>query len=395
MTNFILFDDGRRISLRPLTFLRPVSEIRSGIVTMKEKWENYLKQPVSYLTEPYLQEKFPLHVASNNILINSGVYPNRLLLDEILSLDADSVLMKNNQIIAIHLTAEDLKLFKLGKAPNLMTRECMSTVKQILNTWDIFSNNKSAIIEDFDLLTKNRKSAELPPTNQLLGNQIFIEQGATIHCSSINTLHGPVYIGRDAIVMQGSHIEGPVAICDNAIVKMGSLLYPGTTVGPYCKVGGEISNSVLFSYSSKAHYGFLGDSVIAEWCNLGAGTTCSNLKNNYETVKQWNSADNRFITTGLQFCGLVMGDHCKTGISTMFNSGTTVGVYSNIFGPGYQRNFIASFSWGGTSGFRKHKPEEAIETARAVYTRRNLNYTETEQSILNEVFQITSKVRFL
>lgn len=393
MINFILFDDQSRISLRPLTFFRPVSEIRLGILTITEKWEIHLQSLVSHLTEIYLQEKFPLKVGADNFLINASVLPSQELINEILSLEADTALQFEETFIAIHLTAERLKHFTSGEAPELDSIKVKSAFTKITNTWDITRFNKKAIEDDFRLLTHNRKSAKISPTNQVLGNNLFIEEGATVECSTINTLKGPVYIGKHAEIMPGCHIEGPVSLGDHSVLKMGALIYPGTTIGPWCKAGGEISNSVMFSYSSKAHDGFMGDSVLAEWCNLGAGTTTSNLKNNYELVKQWSYSENKFVNTGLQFCGLVMGDHCKTGISTMFNSGTTAGVCSNIFGAGYQRNFIPSFSWGGTSGFKPHEFNKAILTAKAVYARRELPFGKTEEDIFKAVFELTLENR--
>ncbi len=395
MSNFILFDDQSRVSLRPLTFFRPISAIRIGILTISEKWEIYLQQPVSFLTEMYLQEKFKLKVGTDNFLINGSVLPNKEIISEILSLDSDTSLVHEGSIIAIHLTAENLKHFTLGSSPELNSRNVKSLFYKISNTWDIFGINKKAIAEDFQLLTNGRKSADISPTNKILGNNLFVEEGASIECSTINTLKGPVYIGKQAEVMQGCHIEGPVALCDHSVLKMGTLVYKGTTIGPWCKAGGEINNSIMFGYSSKAHDGFLGDSIISEWCNLGAGTTTSNLKNNYEPVKQWSYSETKFVSTGLQFCGLVMGDHTKTGISSMFNSGTTAGVCSNIFGVSYQRNFIPSFVWGGNSGFRKHKLDEAMETAKAVYARRELTFDANEENIFKAVYDLASDNRLL
>ena len=395
MPNFILFDDDSRISLRPLTFFRPVSEIRIGILTITAKWELQLQSTLSFLTEPYLQEKFPLKVGTDNYLINSSILPNKELVTEILSLSTDTSLIKNEAIIALRLSAENLKQFRQGIAPELKNRIAESHFIKLSNTWDIFGNNKKAIVDDFTLLTNNRKSGRISPTNQILGNNLFVEEGATIECSNINTLKGPVYIGKNAEIMQGCHIEGPASIGDHAVLKMGTLLYKGTTIGPWCKAGGEINNSVMFGYSSKAHDGFMGDSVIAEWCNLGAGTTTSNLKNNYEPVKQWSYGKSKFVNTQLLFCGLVLGDHCKTGISSMFNSGTTVGVCSNIFGVNYHRNFIPSFVWGGNSGFRKHKLEEVMETAKAVYARRELPFDSVEEGVFKAVFELAGENRLL
>jgi len=390
MPNFILFEDNSRISLRPLTFFRPVSAIRIGILTINEKWEIFLNHPVSFLTDIYLQEKFPLRVGSDNFLLNGAILPNMDLINEILLLEPDTTLMQNDTVIALHLTAENLKHFNSGTAPDLKNKQSTVTYTKIQNTWDLIRYNTQAIVDDFELLIRNRKSANISDSNHVIGNNIFVEEGASIECSSINTLHGPVYIGRNAEVMQGCHIEGPVSIGEHAILKMGALIYKGTTIGPWCKAGGEISNSIMLGYSGKAHDGYLGDSVIAEWCNLGAGTITSNLKNNYEPVKQWSYLENKFVDTGMQFCGLIMGDHCKTGIGSMFNSGTTTGVCSNIFGVNYQRNFIKSFVWGGTSGFRNHKLSEVIDTAKAVHSRRELPFSLIEENIFHKVYELTA-----
>jgi UDP-N-acetylglucosamine diphosphorylase/glucosamine-1-phosphate N-acetyltransferase len=395
MVNFILFDDHSSISLRPLTFFRPVSAVRIGILTIYEKWEKHLRYPVSFLTEMYLQEKFPLRVGNDNFLINGSILPNQDLITEILSLDADTSLINDDIVIAVHLTAENLKHFRQGTVPELNSKKIKSSYIKINNTWDIFGQNKKAIIDDFKIITKGRKSAEISSTNQVLGDNLFVEEGVSIECSTVNTLKGPVYIGKHAEIMQGCHIEGPVSLGEHSVLKMGTLVYKGTTIGPWCKAGGEINNSVMFGYSSKAHDGFMGDSVVGEWCNLGAGTTTSNLKNNYDAVKQWSYRENKFVSTGLQFCGLVIGDHSKTGISSMFNSGSTAGVCSNIFGVNYHRNFIPSFVWGGNSGFRKHKLEEAMETAKAVYSRRGIPFDAVEEKIFKSVFELTSDNRLL
>lgn len=395
MPNFILFDDESRFLLRPFTFFRPVSEIRCGILTIREKWEKLLSSTLSFLTEPYLQPKYKLTVASDNLLINSCLLPDLVLASEILSLPADTVMQQNNFVIAIRLSAENLRLFSEGHSLPLQQYESNTYLRKLIHTWDITEKNAEELVHDFKLITTGRESQMLPLDNQHVGDNIFIEEGAQILFSTLDATSGPIFIGKEAHIMPGSHVQGPAAICEHATLKMGSLIYGGTTIGPWCKAGGEISNSIMFGYSSKAHDGYLGNSVIGEWCNLGAGTTCSNLKNNYQTVKQWDYAKNRFTDTGLVFCGLAMGDHCKTGINTMFNSGTTVGVCSNVFGSGYQRNFISSFAWGGTAGFRKHKIEEAIATAQVVYARRGLEFGLIEQNIMRSVGMITSENHFL
>lgn len=395
MLNFILFDDMSRNKLRPFTFLRPVSSIRVGILTIAEKWNIFLQSETSYLTEPFLQEKYRIKVSLDNILINGSILPDTNLVSEILELQPDHALMKDGLLVAIRLTSENLKFFAEGNPNKVTNIEYRNTLNQISNTWDIISYNKKSIQDDFEMLTAGRVSQPLSKSNSLIGNSIFLEDGCSIECALIDTRQGPVYVGKNAVIMPGAMIEGVTAIGENATVKMGAQLYSGTSIGPWCKAGGEISNSVLTAFSAKAHDGYLGDSVIGEWCNLGAGTITSNLKNNYETVKQWSYADHRFVETGMQFCGLVMGDHSKSGINTNFNSGTTTGICSNIFGTSYQRNFIASFAWGGTSGFRKHKLSEVLSTAKSVFARRHLEFSKVDENIITHVFNITLNDKYL
>jgi UDP-N-acetylglucosamine diphosphorylase/glucosamine-1-phosphate N-acetyltransferase len=264
--------------------------------------------------------------------------------------------------------------------------ESGSDVLKINNTWEIFQYNGRALQEDFQLLTAGRNSQPLSDSNRHTGNQLFIEEGAKIECSILNSSTGPIYIGKEAEIMEGCMIRGPFSLGDHSTVKMGAKIYGPTTVGPHCKVGGEINHSVFFGYSNKAHDGFMGQSVIGEWCNIGADTNTSNLKNTYEDIKLWNYADKTFVDTGLQFCGLIMGDHSKCGINTMFNTGTVVGISSNIFGPGYQRNFIPSFVWGGTSGLKAYDVNKAIAVARRVYARRNKEFTEVDEQILRSAY---------
>jgi UDP-N-acetylglucosamine diphosphorylase/glucosamine-1-phosphate N-acetyltransferase len=256
--------------------------------------------------------------------------------------------------------------------------------------WDIFYKNEAAIVEDFHLLTKNKKSQELSSSNNVLGKEnIFIEKGARIECTILNATTGPIFIGKDAEIMEGSVIRGPFALCDHAQVKMAAKIYGPTTIGPYCRVGGEVNNSVFLGFSNKAHDGFLGHSVIGEWCNLGADTNTSNLKNTYDSVRLWSYSKQTFVATNLQFCGLIMGDHSMSGINTMFNTGTVVGVNANIFGSGFQRNFIPSFSWGGTSGHSNYNLKKAMEVAELVYKRRNRVFDETEKELLSNVYHLT------
>jgi len=389
--NIILFDNFRRSNLLPLTYLRPVAEIRIGIMTIREKWEKYLDQKTSTLTESYLRKKFPIIREDDNIMINGSVCPNKDLVGEILSLKTGEILFQGDAIIAMRLHSVDLDSMDDEKVDETNMVESKSSLLKITNTWDIFSNNGEAIKNDFDLLTNQRKSEPVSKSNQVLGDNIFLENGAKVECSVLNSTNGPIYIGKDAEIMEGSLIRGPFSLGDQSVVKMGAKIYGPTTIGPFCKVGGEINNSVFFAYSNKAHDGFMGQSVIGEWCNIGADTNTSNLKNTYENIKLWNYADQTFVETGLQFCGLIMGDHSKCGINTMFNTGTVVGINSNIFGSGYQRNFIPSFSWGGTSGIKPYHIDRAISVARKVYQRRGLDFNQVEEDILRDIFNLTKE----
>ncbi|NOQ27073.1 MAG: glucose-1-phosphate thymidylyltransferase [Bacteroidales bacterium] len=393
--NYILFDDKSWNNLLPLTFTRPVCEIRAGILTIKEKWEKYLDAKMSYITQEYLQVKYKLNVEDENILINGSVIPTNDLLSNIKNLNTNEVLVKNNKTIAVKLEKQDLKSFNYNEIDKYNKREYSDKLVEIIWPWDIFSTNGENIISDFELLTKDRKSAKISNTNNLLNAEnIFIEEGAKLEFTTLNATMGPIYIGKNAEVMENSVIRGPFALGEKSVVKLGAKIYGPTTVGPFSKVGGEINNSVIFGYSSKAHDGFLGNSVIGEWCNLGADTNNSNLKNNYTEVRLWNYETERFKKTGLQFCGLIMGDHSKCAINTMFNTGTVVGVNANIFGDGFPRNFIPSFSWGGASGFTVYGIKKAFEVAELVMARREKELNETEKDILKEIFERTSKYRY-
>ena len=344
--NYILFDGSERDNLLPITFTRPVADIRTGILTIKEKWEKYLGTTVSFKTEGYLCEKYPTVIGSDNILINGSIFPIGELVFQINKLLPGQLLKKGELEIAIR---PDSKLDDVSNIASYQIIETNIDFLKLENIWDIFSLNPQAILDDFELLTKNRNSCKVSNTNFIIGdpNLIFFEEGAVAEFTFLNTTDGPIYIGKDAEVMEGSKIRGPFALCEHSTVKMDAKIYSGTTIGPHSKVGGEISNSVILGYSNKGHDGFLGNSVIGEWCNLGADTNISNLKNTYDFVRLWSYSRNTFTNTGLQFCGLIMGDHSKCGINTMFNTGTVVGVSSNIYGAGYQRNFIPSFMWAG------------------------------------------------
>lgn len=388
--NYILFDGDRRNSLLPFTYTRSVADIRLGILTIREKWEKQLGFTTTTITEEYLEEKYPMVEMDENVLINASFIPSKNLVNCIKKLTDHQAIFQGDELIAFFTTQtqEQVDFDTYHKI------EFDEDLLQIKNTWDLFSLNEQAIQSDFELITEGKKSQPIPDGVQAIQKEhIFIEEGATVLFSSLNASKGPIYIGKGAEIMEGCSVRGPFAMCEHSVLKMGTKIYGATTLGPYCKVGGEVSNSVLFGYSNKGHDGFLGNSVIGEWCNLGADTNTSNLKNNYAQVKLWNYQQNKFTDTGLQFCGLMMGDHSKCGINTMFNTGTVVGVSANVFGAGFPRNFIPSFSWGGPSGFKTYQLKKVFEVAKVVMKRRSLNFSEQDQRILEFIFEETSSKR--
>lgn len=388
--NYILFDGPARNHLLPFTFTRPVADIRVGILTIREKWEWYLGNTITTVTEDYLADKFPMVEMENNVMINASYIPNENLVSLIENLQENQAIYQDDNLIAFF-SKEAQEEIDFNAYEII---EYSGSLLNIENTWDIFSKNNQAIQEDFKLLTKDRTSEAISKTNNIIAPEnIFIETGANLEFVTLNASSGPIYIGKNATIMEGSIIRGPFALCEEATVKLGAKIYGPTTVGPYCKVGGEINNSVLFGYSNKGHDGFLGNSVLGEWCNLGADTNNSNLKNNYAEVRLWNYETKGFAKTGLQFCGLMMGDHSKCGINTMFNTGTVVGVSANIFGSGFPRNFVPSFSWGGSSGFTTYLTKKAFEVAKVVMQRRSVEFTEQDAAILEHVFQETAQWR--
>ncbi len=395
MPNIILFDDESWKSLKPLTFTRPVSLLRVGILTIKEKWEKTLETKASFITQDYLSEKYPIEIGTDNLIINSSLLPNPEIVAFIKNLDANEALLDGGDLIAARLDERQFDRLindsDIDELKGMDISEREDLISRIRRPYDLFSLNEQEIRSDFNLLTKNRSSKEISETNKVLGNEnVFVEEGVTLECAILNASEGPIYIGKNSVIMEGSMIRGPVAICDHSIVKMGTKMYGRTTIGPFSKVGGEINNSVILGYSNKGHEGYLGNSVIGEWCNIGADTNTSNLKNNYTEVRLWDYEEGRFAKTGLQFCGLIMGDHAKCGINTMFNTGTVVGVSANIFGSGYPRNFVPSFAWGGSNGFSTYKLEKCFEVAEIVTNRRDVEFSELDKKILNHVFLSTA-----
>jgi UDP-N-acetylglucosamine diphosphorylase/glucosamine-1-phosphate N-acetyltransferase len=388
--NYILFDGTVRNALLPFTFTRPVADIRIGILTIREKWENYLGSTTTTVTEEHLMDKFPMVEMEENVMINASFLPNATLVDWIQNLKAKQAIVFEEEIVALYTqdTQEevDFNQYELLSFEDELVR--------IVNTWDIFSKNDRAIRDDFQLLTTDRISQPIPKSvNVISPENVFIEEGAQLAFVTLNASTGPIYIGKNSEIMEGSVIRGPFALCESGRVKLATKVYGATTVGPHSVIGGEVNNSVLFGYSNKGHDGFLGNSVLGEWCNIGADSNNSNLKNNYEEVRLWSYETEGFAKTGLQFCGLMMGDHSKCGINTMFNTGTVVGVSANIFGAGFPRNFVPSFSWGGAAGFSTYLTQKAFQTAKIVMARRNVAFTDQDATILTHVFEETKKFR--
>lgn len=384
--NYILFDGAHRDALLPFTFTRPVADIRVGIMTIREKWEHHLGYTTSTVTEDYLAEKYPMVELDENILINASFLPNEALVEAVKALQSNHALFYEDEVVAFH-TYENQEEVDFETYEQIFFEgECIIIEKP----YDIFQKNDIALREDFDLLTEGRDSEPIPNTVQCLSEEnIFIEEGAVLNFVTLNASTGPIYIGKDAEVMEGSVIRGPFALGEKSQVKMSAKIYGATTIGPHCRVGGEVNNSVMFGYSNKGHDGFLGNSVLGEWCNIGADSNNSNLKNNYDEVKLWSFESRSFEKTGLQFCGLMMGDHSKCGINTMFNTGTVVGVSANVFGAGFPRNYIANFTWGGAQGTQKYMINKALQTAEIVMQRRQIELSETDKAILEHIYNDT------
>lgn len=396
MKNIILFDNESREQLLPLTFTRPICELRVGILTIREKWERGLGGEASYLTQDYLGEKYPIRIEAENFVIDGSVIPTPELMRLVSQLDLNEALMDGNDFIAAKVTNDQIThLIKNEPIAALEGIDIEGTpFLKIKHIWDLFRYNKTAIQLDFVALTKDRKSALISDTNTIINkHQIFLEAGAKVECSVLNATDGPIYIGKNAEVMEGCLIRGAFSLGDNATLKMGAKIYGPTTIGPYAKFGGEVKNSVVLGYSNKAHDGYLGNSVIGEWCNLGANTNNSNMKNNYSTVKVWNYEAAAYVNSGEQFCGLVMGDHTKCGINTMLNTGTVTGIFGNIFGAGFPPKFIPSFTWGGVEKMDTYQLDKALKVAEKVYRRRNMSFDSTEQNIIKAIFEQTQRYR--
>ena len=377
-----LVDSSNRDHLLPLTFTRPVSELRCGILTIAEKYSQR-GHTIGNETQPYLQRKFPSLVEAD-VAVDGGVCPSDEFLSAVGALNTGQSLCKGDTVIA----------WKGAKPTDTSGSVCFEGPLNIVaRPWDIWGLNAAELESDFDLLTTGRTSAPVDESCTVIGDRIFLEEGAKATASILNTTSGSIYLAKDAEIMEGSVVRGGLALGVNSALKLGTKIYGATTLGPHCKVGGEVNNSVIIGYSNKGHDGFLGNSALGEWCNLGADTNNSNLKNNYDEVKAWSYVSKRFAKTGQQFCGLIMGDHSKSGINTMFNTGTVVGVSANVYGAGFPRNFIASFTWGGPQGTMEYKLDKALDTAHRMMQRRGLAVDEVENEILQAVYEQTTDFR--
>jgi UDP-N-acetylglucosamine diphosphorylase/glucosamine-1-phosphate N-acetyltransferase len=392
--NIIFFDDRRECFL-PLVYTKPMAKLRVGILTIEEKWMKYFEMHgisavSSFMTEDYLSVKFPIYQEEQNVFINPRFFPNKRFVDFIINnLVDDEAIFFDGSLMASKCT---MLQFKEASYYIKDYNESFVSI-ELKSITDIFSKNDLAIQEDFEILTKERESATISSKNIVIGESIFVEEGAKVEASVLNSNSGPIYIGKDAEIMEGSLVRGPFAMNEGSVLKMGAKIYGATTIGRHSKVGGEVNNCVIQDFSNKGHDGFLGNSIIGEWCNLGADTNTSNLKNNYEEVKLWSYETGRMESTGLQFCGLIMGDHTKCGINTMFNTGTVIGISANIFGSGFPSKFIPSFSWGTVNGFDEFKLDKMFDVAEKVMERRGVELTNDDKTILTAIFDKAAKYR--
>lgn len=397
MKNIILFDiNQQHLELLPLAFTRPIADIRIGILTIREKWERMLSGNYSYLTPDYMAGKYPAHFTDDNLFIAGHLIPDEELARQVNILNPGEALIDQQTVVAFRGSEADFRESRYAH-----TLESSRKLRYIQHLYDIFLLNGECLEADFKLITRGRTSQPLSPSNRIIGDpcfadgtsKIFVEPGAKAECAIFNVTNGPIYLGADSEVMEGSCIRAPFAACEHAYVNMGTKIYGATTLGPYCKVGGELNNVVMFGFSNKAHDGFLGNAVIGEWCNLGAGAVASNLKNDYSEIKLWNYPTRRFLPTHLQFCGLIMGDHSKAGINTMFNTATVIGVGVNIHGAGFPRNFVASFSEGGTAGFTDVQLSKFYAIAEKMMARRGRLLTEADKTIFEAIYNQAEQLK--
>ena len=380
--NIILHDYSNHLTFAPLTLTRPVGKLRTGMWSNDERWQFYCpKATISYQTEEYLAASYPADVKEDNYWINGAVIPTAKVAQEVNSLEIGESLYVNSTFVAHRGSS-----FKTEKKKEI-TCNCEDFIC-LENRWDIYQLNDAILKTDFKSYTSNRKSASISETNTIIGDkrQLFVEKGATAECATLNVKSGPIYIGENAEIMEGAVIRGGLAMANNSVLKLSAKVYGATSLGPFCKVGGEVNNVVFQGYSNKGHDGFIGNSVIGEWCNLGADTNCSNLKNNYGNVKTYDYAKQEIVSTDEQFMGIAMGDYSKTGINTMLNTATVIGVCSTIFSAGFPPKYVANFSWGGEKDSPIYDFEKAIEAGNRMMERRGLKLTEPGKKVLKFLF---------
>lgn len=381
MSAYILCDTSRE-SFFPFTYTRPVADCRLGIFTIREKWQHWLQQPASTLTSDILSSKYPLNTEKDNYWINGALAPDKALIEALKQLKPGERLMAGDQWLMTR--CQDLDAFY-----DISSQKAVSYKHPFLLVkypWDFFQKNDEALRSDYLMLTKGRTSFQLHESVQVLGEDVFIEEGAEILCSSLNALTGPVYIGKNTVIMEGCHIRGPFALCEGSVVKMGAKIYGATTVGPKSMVGGEVKTTMIFGYSNKAHEGFLGDAVLGEWCNLGGGTSCSNLKNNAGDIKIWNEGKQAFVNAGNK-CGILMGDFSRTGINTMINTATVMGISCNVFGGDFPPKDIPSFSWGGAEKLEKYQLEKAVRDAKRWMQLKGMTMDTVTEEIVRNIYK--------
>ncbi len=387
--NYILFDGAVREALFPFTFTRPVADIRVGILTIREKWERFLRLTTTTLTEEYLEEKYPMLEFEQNIFIDASYLPNEAFFTAVKGLKKNQAVFCEGEVLAFYSEQDQEEIdFDLYEAIEV------ENVKKIYHKWDLFLLNAYAINQDYKLLTQDEISEPIPSHVYAVNKeQIFIEPGVVLNSCVLNASDGPIYIAKNAVVLDGALIRGPFSLGEGAVLKMGAKIYGATTIGPNCKIGGEVKNSVVFGNSNKGHEGYLGNSVVGEWCNFGADTNVSNLKNTYSSVRLWNYEQEEYEKTEQVFCGLMMADHSKTSINTMFNTGTVVGVSVNVFGANTPEKFVPSFSWSGNKVQDVYNLKKALRTAKKMMQLSGEEISEQDIKILTHVFEITKKYR--
>lgn len=378
--NIILHDLSNHLTFAPLTLTRPVGNLRTGMFTNDERWQFYIPEAeISFQTQAYLADKFPIKQTKDNYWINASIVPNARLVELVQELELNQTLYMKGVFMAhrgekfepknsISVTIEDLVILE--------------------NRWDLYQKNDVILASDFNAYTKGKKSAPLSKTNTLIGDpsRLFIEESATVECAILNVKTGPIYVGKNAEIMEGSVIRGGLAMAESSALKLSTKVYGAVSLGPHCKVGGEVNNVIFQAYSNKGHDGFLGNSLIGEWCNLGADTNSSNLKNNYGNVKTYSYLTGEMEQTDLMFMGVAMGDHSKTSINTMLNTATVIGVCANLFSSGFPPKFVPNFSWGGEKNSPVYDLDRAVDAANQMMIRRGEKITEEDLNILNFLF---------